>query len=57
MKKVIVAAMVLVLIITGASFAFQNEPDGFRDLKWEDPLSEDMKLLVDLEDRTKTALC
>ncbi len=42
MKKVIMVAMVLVLMITGASFAFQNEPEGFRGLKWGDAPTEDM---------------
>ena len=45
MKKVIVAAMVLVFLVLsgGASFAFQNEPDSFRGLLWGDPPTEEMK--------------
>ncbi len=42
MRKVLVAA-VLVLALSVGAFAFQNEPEGFRDLKWGDPPTEDMR--------------
>ncbi len=51
MRKVLVAA-VLVLALSIGSFAFQNEPEGFRGLKWGDPAGEDMELLMDWGDRT-----
>lgn len=42
-RKVVVIAIAffLVLLTTGA-FAFDNEPDGFRGLKWGDPPTEEM---------------
>ncbi len=44
MKKIIVIGIViwLVLALSVGAFAFENEPDGFRDLNWGDPPSEDM---------------
>ncbi len=47
MKKVLVLAVVLVLALSAGAFAFQNEPDGFRGLKWGDPPSEKMEYLDD----------
>ena len=48
MKRVIVIAIAffLVLLTTGV-MAFDNEPDGFRGLKWGDPPSVEMKYLDD----------
>jgi len=45
MKKVIVGFLSVALILFCVSFvgAFQNEPDGFRGLKWGDPPTENMK--------------
>ena len=45
MKKIVVVGIViwLVLGLTVGAFAFQNEPEGFRGLKWGDPPGEDMK--------------
>lgn len=45
-RKVVVIAIAffLVLLTTGA-FAFQNEPEGFRGLKWEDSPTEEMEFL------------
>lgn len=43
MKKVLVLAVLLVLVFSVGAFAFQNEPDGFRGLKWGDPPIEDME--------------
>lgn len=46
MKKVLVLVMaVMVLTLSTGVFAFQNEPEGFRGLKWGDPPTEDMKFL------------
>jgi len=42
MIKKILLVIVLVFLITGIGFAFQNEPDGFRGLKWGDAPTEDM---------------
>lgn len=36
MKKAILLIIILLFLITGMGFAFQNEPDGFRGLKWGD---------------------
>ena len=50
MRKVIVVMVFVFLLISGgASFAFQNEPDGFRGLKWGDPPTEDMKYFDTIE--------
>lgn len=51
MKKIaVVAVLVMLLISSGmASFAFQNEPKGFRGLKWGDPPSEGMEFLREVE--------
>jgi hypothetical protein len=45
MIKKISLAIVLIFLITGIGFAFQNEPDGFRGLKWGDAPTEDMIFL------------
>jgi len=45
MIKKILLVIVLVFLITGIGFAFQNEPDGFRGLKWGDAPTEDMTFL------------
>jgi len=51
MKKIIVVGIMvwLVLALTVGVFAFQNEPDGFRRLKWGDPVGEEMEYLDDLD--------
>jgi len=36
-KITIVAVLVVMLVFWGMAFAFQNEPEGFRGLKWGDP--------------------
>ena len=43
MLRKILLAIVLIFLITGMGFAFQNEPDGFRGLKWGDAPTEDME--------------
>jgi len=50
MKKGLSLVLVLVLILSVGAFAFQNEPEGFRGLKWGDPPTEDMKFLLDSDD-------
>jgi len=50
MKKVLSLVLVLVLALSVGAFAFQNEPEGFRGLKWGDPPTEDMKFLLDSDD-------
>ncbi len=44
-KTTLVLLVVLILALSVAAFAFQNEPEGFRGLKWGDPPGEDMKFL------------
>ena len=43
MKKGLVLVLVLVLALSLGAFAFDNEPEGFRGLKWGDPPAEDME--------------
>lgn len=38
----VVAILVALLAWSGMAFAFENEPEGFRGLKWGDPPREDM---------------
>jgi len=45
MIRKILSVVVLIFLITGITFAFQNEPDGFRGLKWGDAPTEDMTFL------------
>lgn len=44
-KKGLFLVLVLVLTLSLGAFAFQNEPEGFRGLKWGDPPGEDMELV------------
>jgi len=48
MIRKILLVIVLVFLITGIGFAFQNEPDGFRGLKWGDPPTEDMYFFIQI---------
>lgn len=49
MKKGLLLGVVLVLVVsTVGAFAFQNELDGFKGLKWGDPPSEEMEYQRDL---------
>jgi len=41
-KVLLLSLVVLVLLWSNIAFTFQNEPDGFRRLKWGDPPTEDM---------------
>ena len=52
MRKVTVVLMVLIVsALSLGAFAFQNEPDGFRDLKWGDPPTEDMEFTFEVNIR------
>lgn len=42
--SILLLASILIFLITGIGFTFQNEPDGFRGLKWGDAPTEDMYL-------------
>ncbi len=45
MRKVVMTAIAFfLLLLTTGAMAFQNEPEGFRGLKWGDPPTEDMAL-------------
>lgn len=52
MRKAILFLFVLMLIFCSLTSvgAFQNEPDGFRGLKWGNPPTEDMKVVGKNED-------
>jgi len=50
MKKVLVLVVVLILALSVGAFTFQNEPDGFRGLKWGDPPTEEMEFDCTIED-------
>ena len=52
-KGVLLLVLVLVLALSLGAFAFQNEPDGFRGLKWGDPPTEDMIVFGKDMDRWK----
>jgi len=45
MIRKILLVSILILLITGMGLAFQNEPDGFRGLKWGDEPTRDMVFL------------
>jgi hypothetical protein len=48
MKKISLSLLVVLLFIfalASIAQAFQNEPDGFRGLKWGDPPTEDMTFI------------
>jgi len=47
----IVVFLIMIFIVSG--FAFQNEPEGFRGLKWGDPLTEDMELVEEKNGTTR----
>ena len=51
MRKIAVVAVLVVLLVSSRmAFALQNEPEGFRDLKWEDPPTETMKFIDDTDE-------
>lgn len=41
-KVLLLTLVVLTFLLVGTGFAFQNEPDGFRGLKWGDPPRKDI---------------
>jgi len=43
----IVVFLIMIFIVSG--FAFQNEPEGFRGLKWGDPPTEGMELVKETD--------
>jgi len=51
---VLVVMLGIVLLLASITQAFQNEPDGFRGLKWGDPPGEDMKYIGEDEVRYYT---
>lgn len=42
--RAIAGVLIIVLVLSVGAFAFQNEPDGFRGLKWGDPPTKEMTL-------------
>ena len=46
----LVGILVVAFTWCGMAFAFQNEPGGFRGLKWGDPPTEEMKFLQDFRE-------
>lgn len=48
MIRKILLVIVLVFLITGIGFAFPNEPEGFRGLKWGDAPTEDMEFFLQM---------
>lgn len=48
MKVITVAILVVLMVLSSvALYAFQNEPEGFRGLKWGDPLAGNMEYYTD----------
>jgi len=50
--KVGISALVLLLVLAGVGLAFENEPEGFRGLKWGDPPGGNMKRMKPLDEFT-----
>lgn len=46
-----VTTVVMLSFLAGVCLAFQNEPEGLGDLKWRDPPTEEMVLLMQCETR------
>jgi len=49
----VVAVLAVALAFSGMAFAFDNEPEGFRDLKWGDPPTETMEYFDDVDEFMK----
>ncbi len=52
-KKWVGVILVVLLVLGTVAIAFQNEPDGFRGLKWGDPPTEDM-VYIDTNNNIKS---
>lgn len=53
-KKALVVAMATAIFLSaGLGYAFENEPEGFRDLKWGDPPTDDMTFAFMLDPESK----
>lgn len=50
MKKTVAVAVVMMLILSGMAFAFQNEPEGFKGLKWGDPPTEELEFVSEMDE-------
>ncbi len=48
--------VLMILALSAGAFAFQNEPDGFRGLKWGDPVGEDMEYILTIAGTKRYAL-
>ena len=48
--RAIAGVLIIVLVLSVGAFAFQNEPEGFRGLKWGDPPSEEMEFDCSIKD-------
>jgi len=46
--SILLLTSILIFLIVGMGFAYQNEPDGFRGLKWGDAPTEDMKFFLQM---------
>ena len=46
----VVTILVCMFGLAGIGFTFQNEPEGFRGLKWGDPPTEDMRYLQSIQE-------
>lgn len=51
MKKQVLATIlgIVIVLLLGTGFAFENEPEGFRGLKWGDPLTPEMELFLEMD--------
>ncbi len=45
MRRIVIVTIILLSFMAEIAFAFQNEPEGFRDLKWGDSPAGDMELI------------
>lgn len=53
MRKIAVVAILVVLLAwSGMAFAFENEPEGFRGLKWGDPPRPEMEFITEQDEWT-----
>jgi hypothetical protein len=57
LKRLMLLVSLIFLTVYIVGFAFPNEPDGFRGLKWGDAPTEDMKFLSERNYSDDTACC